>query len=102
MGDQAMIQVSVCAAFPDRVEERSVALALGSTVRDALQASGLLASLGIDDIEHGKFGVFGKQKPLDALLHEGDRVEIYRPLIADPKASRRERAAKIAAGRKLK
>jgi putative ubiquitin-RnfH superfamily antitoxin RatB of RatAB toxin-antitoxin module len=71
-------------AVPLRLEE-------GSTVRDAIAQSGLAARL--DDVAGAAAGVFGKVCNLDAPLHDGDRVEIYRPLAEDPKSVRRRRAA---------
>ena len=59
----------------------------GALVRDALRASGMPADLSA-------VGVFGKRVAPDARLADGDRVEIYRPLLLDPKERRRERARK--------
>ena len=67
-------------------------LPLDSTVRDALQASGL--QLSLPQIEFAHFGVWSRPVAADTTLRDGDLVEIYRPLIADPKEIRRERAAK--------
>jgi putative ubiquitin-RnfH superfamily antitoxin RatB of RatAB toxin-antitoxin module len=61
-------------------------------VQDALQASGLLQHL--PQIESGHLGVWGRPVSAQTALRDQDRVEIYRPLIADPKKVRRERAAK--------
>ncbi|MBB4304363.1 hypothetical protein GGD81_003422 [Rhodobium orientis] len=55
-----------------------------STVRDAIERSGILGQFPEIDLEHQKVGVFGKIAKLDAPLAEGDRVEIYRPITADP------------------
>ncbi len=66
----------------------------GITVGEAIERSGILGRF--PEIQLGKLnkvGVFGKLAKLDAPLNPGDRVEIYRPLIADPKAQRRKRAA---------
>lgn len=63
----------------------------GATIREAIAASGLLASFPELSIEEGMVGVWYRVRPLDAPLREGDRVEIYRPLRADPKQARRER-----------
>jgi putative ubiquitin-RnfH superfamily antitoxin RatB of RatAB toxin-antitoxin module len=64
----------------------------GASLKDAIEASGLLQKHPEIDLENGKFGVFGKLAKLDTVLRAGDRVEIYRPLIADPKEVRRRRA----------
>lgn len=87
-----LINIQVCHALPERQDIVRLKLAEGATVRQALEASGLLAKFPEISLEEGKFGVFGKLMKLDTLLHEGDRVEIYRPLIADPKEVRRKRA----------
>lgn len=63
-----------------------------STVQDAIRASGLLQRL--PRIEFGRLGVWGRPASAQTRLRERDRVEIYRPLIADPKEDRRERAAR--------
>lgn len=64
----------------------------GASLKDAVEASGLLQKHPEIDLDNGKFGVFGKLAKLDTALRAGDRVEIYRPLIADPKEVRRRRA----------
>lgn len=69
-----------------------VKLPEGASVREAVEASGLLQKHPEIDLASGKFGVFGKLVKADAALRSGDRVEIYRPLIADPKEVRRKRA----------
>jgi len=62
------------------------------TVRQAIELSGILQQFPEIDLALNKVGVFGKLIGLDAELLAGDRVEIYRPLIADPKEARRRRA----------
>ena len=57
----------------------------GASVEDAITRSGILTQFPEIDLEHQKVGVFGKVVALDTRLEDGDRVEIYRPLIADPK-----------------
>ncbi|WP_417071149.1 RnfH family protein [Niveibacterium terrae] len=64
----------------------------GASVKEAVEASGLLQKHPEIDLDTGKFGVFGKLVKPDTVLRSGDRVEIYRPLIADPKEVRRRRA----------
>lgn len=88
-----MINVEVTYALPHRHELVKLVVPEGATVRDAVEASGLLAKhaeIALDGAN--KVGVFGKLSKLDAVLRERDRVEIYRPLIADPKAVRKKRA----------
>ena len=70
------------------------------TAKQAIEASGILERFPEIDLSTNKIGIFGKAAKLDALLVEGDRVEIYRPLIADPKEARKKRAAEGKAMRK--
>ncbi|MCG7900375.1 MAG: RnfH family protein [Candidatus Thiodiazotropha lotti] len=63
------------------------------TVEQAIEQSGILQLFPEIDLKVNKTGIFGKAAKLDAILNEGDRVEIYRPLIADPKEARKKRAA---------
>ncbi len=65
----------------------------GSTVAEAVERSGILERFPEIDLSQNKIGIFGKATQLDTRLNEGDRVEIYRPLIADPKEQRKKRAA---------
>ena len=88
----AEIAVQVCYPFPQQPVLRSVTLAEGSTLRDALHA-GAPDVPGLD-LDVCPVGIFGKKKSLDTVLRDGDRVEIYRPLVADPKDARRRRVAK--------
>lgn len=87
------IDIEVAYALPARQELVHLRLPEGATVGQAIEASGLLERY--PEIEPGKankIGVFAKLAKLDTPLRERDRVEIYRPLIADPKAVRRKRA----------
>jgi putative ubiquitin-RnfH superfamily antitoxin RatB of RatAB toxin-antitoxin module len=65
----------------------------GLTVGDAIERSGILARFPEIDLASNKVGIFGKVTKLDQPLQSGDRVEIYPPLIADPKEARKQRAA---------
>ena len=88
-----MINVEVSYALPQRQELVKVRLAEGATVGEAVEASGLLAKYPEIDLGSGnKVGVFAKLTRLDTVLRDRDRVEIYRPLIAHPKAVRKKRA----------
>ena len=82
------MRIEVVYALPQKQERVLLDLASGSTVLDAVKASGLVQT------EFGSVGVWGRPVRLDTALRACDRVEIYRPLIADPKQIRRERAAK--------
>jgi putative ubiquitin-RnfH superfamily antitoxin RatB of RatAB toxin-antitoxin module len=95
MTEQAPLRVSVVCAWPDRTWQRELALAAGSTVADALAASGWREQLLDTGLLAGepRFGIYGRPATAAEVLHEGDRVEIYRPLLADPQTIRRQRAA---------
>jgi hypothetical protein len=67
-------------------------------VGQAIELSGVLASYPEINLVTQPVGIYGKKKTLDTLLRDRDRIEIYRPLVADPKDSRRKRAAKKQAG----
>lgn len=86
------MKIEVCYALPDKQEIVKLELHEGSLLEQAVLASGLPGKYPEISLEQGKFGVYGKISRLDAVLREGDRVEIYRPLIADPKEVRRKRA----------
>lgn len=88
-----MINIEVCYAQAARQELVRVKLAEGATLQQALEASGLLAKYPEIDLKKNKFGIWNKLSKPDALLRDKDRVEIYRPLIADPKEVRKQRAA---------
>jgi uncharacterized protein len=87
------IHVEVVYARPGRQKVARVGLREGASVREAIEQSGLLVEFPEIDLEKNKLGIWNKLAKLDAGLREGDRVEIYRPLIADPKEVRRQRAA---------
>ena len=65
----------------------------GTTLKQAVELSGIIDTYPQIDLTKDKTGIFGKIAKLDTILREKDRVEIYRPLIADPKQVRKERAA---------
>ncbi|MBS1159665.1 MAG: hypothetical protein H6R15_2084 [Proteobacteria bacterium] len=88
-----MITVEVCYALSDKQHLINVKLPAGATLLQALEASGLLAKNPEIDLKKNKFGIFAKLSKPDAVLRDKDRVEIYRPLIADPKEVRKQRAA---------
>ncbi|QGZ61369.1 RnfH family protein [Paraburkholderia acidisoli] len=90
----APLSVDVCYALPEAQTLIPVALPPGATVQQAIDASGILARHPEIDLATLKVGVYGKLKPLDTVLADHDRVEIYRPLIVDPKAARQRRVDK--------
>lgn len=86
------INVEVVYALPNEQLLLKVQLPQGSTVTDAIKLSGILDKHPEIDLVKAKLGIFGKLTKADAPLRDRDRVEIYRPLIADPKEIRRQRA----------
>ena len=86
------LRVSVALALPQRQEVVELELPPGSRVRDALGAAAARALLAGMDPAALDVGIWSRRCGLDAPLRDGDRVEIYRPLAADPKAMRRARA----------
>lgn len=99
MNDQVMINIEVCYALPNKQQIIALEVAEGCTVFEAAELSGIDKQFKDLDLAGSKMGIFGKAvaKPAEAVLRAGDRVEIYRPLIADPKVVRKERAARIKA-----
>jgi len=87
-------RVEVAYAREDEQVILPVAAGEGLTAREAIEHSGILRRFPEIDLAVNRVGVFGKLAQLDQVLALGDRVEIYRPLIADPKAARKKRAAK--------
>lgn len=92
MSETQKIRVEVAYARPERQLILAVELAPGATVEQAINASGILTQYPDIDLGIAKTGVFGKARPLSAVITDGERVEIYRPLIADPKEARRKKA----------
>jgi putative ubiquitin-RnfH superfamily antitoxin RatB of RatAB toxin-antitoxin module len=86
------INIEVVYALPGEQILLRQAAAPGTTVADAIQASGILQKHPEIDLSVNKLGIFGKLTKADTVLRDRDRVEIYRPLIADPKEVRRKRA----------
>jgi hypothetical protein len=90
---QENILVEVAYASHERQKLIVVKLPAGSTAEDAISKSGILAEFPEIDLAVNKVGIFSKACKLDTVLRDKDRIEIYRPLIADPKEVRRQRAA---------
>jgi putative ubiquitin-RnfH superfamily antitoxin RatB of RatAB toxin-antitoxin module len=95
------INVEVAYALPEKQVIRAVNVDAGTTIGAAIVQSGIMMDFPEleTELEHAKVGIFGKAAAMTTVLSDGDRVEIYRPLIADPKEVRRQRAA---AGKKMK
>jgi putative ubiquitin-RnfH superfamily antitoxin RatB of RatAB toxin-antitoxin module len=85
--------VEVAYALPEQQTVVKLTVAHDATIEDVIRASGLLEQYPEIDLARNKVGVFGKLGKLADTLHPGDRVEIYRPLVADPKEVRKKRAA---------
>lgn len=85
--------VEVAYALPDKQSLISIEIKNGSTLKEAIEASGILETFEQIDLTKDRVGIFAKFASLDTILRDKDRVEIYRPLIADPKKARKDRAA---------
>ncbi len=88
-----VMTIEVAYALPQRQEIVAVEVPIGSTVQQAAALSGIVRHFPEIDLASAKMGIFGKVAKGDTVLQAGDRIEIYRPLIADPKAVRKQRAA---------
>jgi len=87
------INVEVAYAMPEKQIIRVVNVDVGTTIGAAIVQSGIMMDFPDLELEEAKVGIFGKAAAMTTVLNDGDRVEIYRPLIADPKEVRRKRAA---------
>ena len=97
MPDQKTITVEVAYAKPEKQSIITLQVKPGTTLLEAIKLSGMLEQFPEIDLAEAKVGIFSKISPPETVLREKDRVEIYRPLIADPKESRRKRAEKKSA-----
>ena len=86
------INIEVCYALPDEQPILTLEVPEDCTVEEAIKRSGVLEHFPQIDLTTDKVGIFGKMCKLTAILHDKDRIEIYRKLIADPKESRRQKA----------
>ncbi len=98
-GGQRKIRVEVVFAMPDRQELVSLEISAGSTLAMAISQSGISEMFEDFEVDLARVGIFGHKASPEQVLRDGDRVEIYRPLIADPKEVRRQRALKQARGK---
>jgi putative ubiquitin-RnfH superfamily antitoxin RatB of RatAB toxin-antitoxin module len=94
MDDAQSLKIQVCYATPDLEILLDLAVPGGTTVYQAIRQSGILKTSPEIDLSVNEVGIHGKLKTLDTVLRDHDRIEIYRPLIADPKETRRRRANK--------
>jgi len=93
MSASEQILVEIVYARPGRQRVLHLKVPDGTSAREAIERSGLLAEFPEIDLARNKIGIWNKLAKPDASLRDKDRVEIYRPLIADPKEVRRQRAA---------
>jgi putative ubiquitin-RnfH superfamily antitoxin RatB of RatAB toxin-antitoxin module len=93
MADVDAISVEIAYARPEEQAILRLDVVPGTTLLQAVEQSGIVERFPEIDLGDLKAGIFGKLKKNDQVLREGDRVEIYRPLIADPKEVRKQRAA---------
>ena len=95
------MKVGVIFAAPKRHALLNIDAPEGSTVSQVIEASGIMKQFPEIDLTQNKTGIYGKAVKLDAVVEDGDRVEIYRPITADPKkVPKRAAAAKDAAPKK--
>ena len=94
MANVETIRVEVVYALPEQVHLLPLIVNAGTTIRQAIEISGLLQQCPEIDLVRNKVGIFSKLEDLNTVLSDGDRVEIYRELRADPKDARRIRAEK--------
>ncbi len=87
-----MIRIEVAYAGPDKQTLLAIAVALGTTVAEAIEQSAIRDEFPEIPEEPAAVGIFSRKVPLEHVLRDGDRIEIYRPLIIDPKEARRRRA----------
>ncbi len=91
--EQPSINVEVAYAMAQKQVVRKVNVDAGTTLGAAIVQSGIMMDFPDLELENAKVGIYGKAVSMVTAIKEGDRVEIYRPLIADPKEVRRRRAA---------
>lgn len=93
MTETNQIPVEVAYALPEKQEIVMLEVPPGTTARSAVELSNIVRHFPGLQLAAAPLGIFGKLIKDDTVLHAGDRVEIYRPLIADPKEGRKQRAA---------
>ncbi len=92
MPDEILVEVAY--ALPEEQVIISIEVPKKINIKQAIEKSGIQKKFPEIDLSKNKVGIFGKQTTLDHLLSDRDRIEIYRPLILDPKEMRRKRASK--------
>lgn len=94
MSDKALLHIEVIYALPDEQRVFNAQVSPQMCVEEIIRHCGILRVYPEIELSKNKVGVFGRAVKLNALVREGDRIEIYRPLLADPKEIRRRRAEK--------
>ena len=87
-----MLEIEIVYGLADRQVLKSMTVAEGTTVREAALKSGLGVEFPELDLQQAPLGIFGKVVKDETVLRDGDRIEVYRPLLIDPKEARRKRA----------
>lgn len=98
--EEQKINVEVAYAYPDRFFLKKLQVPQNATVQNIILLSGILEKYTEIDLRENKVGIFSRPIKLNETVEDGDRIEIYRPLLADPKEIRRKRAAEQAANKK--
>ena len=91
---EGLMHIEVAYALPTKQSLVDVAIKEGATVEEVIQASNLLNEYPDIDLSSTKVGIWSRVVKLRDTVKDGDRIEIYRPLIADPKEIRKRRAEK--------
>jgi len=89
--EKTQLLVEIAYALPDQQVLLELEVEGGTTAQQAIERSGILQRYPGIQLGRGRVGIFGRRVELDAPLRDGDRVEIYRPLVADPREARRRR-----------
>ena len=92
MSESPVIRVEVVYATPGRQQLVELELGEGATVAEAIEASGLAELFGDFEVDPSRLGIFSRKVGPGHVLRNGDRVEVYRPLLVEPKEARRQRA----------
>jgi len=87
-----MLEIEIVYGLADRQVLKSMTVVEGTTVREAALKSGLEVEFPELDLQQAPLGIFGKVVKDETMLRDGDRIEVYRPLLIDPKEARRKRA----------
>lgn len=89
-----LLPLQICFAPPPPLAAVLISFQVpaGTTLGQAIESSALVQQIGIGELVEYRAGIWGKLRPADTVLRPQDRIEIYRPLVADPKEARRRRA----------